>query len=71
MKLQYVRAHIPTGTEEVCDFHDHQLMPNRGASDKNGKVLWVGEAEKVIDTWNKMGVVDGKQVWYYKLAVAL
>lgn len=70
MKLQYKRTHVPTGKNDILDFNDTQLIPHHGVF-INGipHKLWVGEAECLIYSWNKMGVVDGIQLWRYELVV--
>lgn len=59
MKIRYIRLHTLTGTSDVCDFG-------------LGSKYWtVAEFEAKIAEWNKMGVIDGLQVWHYRLTVEL
>jgi hypothetical protein len=68
MKLQYKRTHVPTGKTDIRDFNDTQLMPHFGV--KGAERLFMGEAEKVISMWNKMGVnEEGDLCWSYELVI--
>lgn len=69
MILKYKRTHKPTGTVWINDFNDTTFMPHKGATYKHQQKLWVGECEKIIQQWNKMGIVDGQQMWYYELVI--
>ena len=61
----FKRTHIPTGKSEVKTFDvDYCVFANaKGVTDYNQHKR---ECMDKITIWNKMGVVDGKQMWYYE-----
>lgn len=71
IEVRYKRTHIPSGKIEVCDFHDHTLIPWHGVQSERGQKMWVGDCEKLVDMWNKMGVVNGEQMWLYEVTTEI
>jgi hypothetical protein len=69
--VQYKRIHIPTGKEWINSFNDTSLVPYWGSLSPDDKKYWVGDCQRLVDKWNKMGVVDGKQMWKYELIIKL
>lgn len=62
----FKRTHIPTGKSEIRNFdasYSQFFDRKTGIVDYNQHKH---ECMCKIGTWNKMGIVDGKQMWYYE-----
>ncbi|HBI01742.1 MAG TPA: hypothetical protein DDY18_09000 [Flavobacterium sp.] len=59
MKIQYIRLHTLSGQSVTKDFP------------QESKNWTVSQFEEKIAQWNKTGVVDGIQLWHYRLTVSI